>query len=114
MDLTILRYIVFIVAVIILIWAAFELRSRQVRRKKLKDKTPGAWVKLDFTKAHLEEEGPLSLPKPHRKEYTGCASVQSVGSHADLCMVCIVQAYRNETVSLHKGRVPLQLVAYCL
>ena len=23
----------------------------------------------------------------HRKEYTGCARVQSVGSHADLCMV---------------------------
>ncbi|TME11880.1 MAG: hypothetical protein E6I80_04980 [Chloroflexi bacterium] len=66
MDLTILRYIVFIVAVIILIWAAFELRSRQVRRKKLKDKTPGAWVKLDFTNAHLKEEGPLSLPKEEK------------------------------------------------
>lgn len=66
MDLTVLRYIVFIVAVIILIWAAFELRSRQVRRKKLKDEAPGAWVKLDFTNAHLEEEGPLSLPKEEK------------------------------------------------
>ena len=60
MDLTLLRYIVFIVAVIILIWAAFELRSRRVRRKKLNDETLVVWVKLDSTKAHLEEE-PLSL-----------------------------------------------------
>jgi len=63
MDLTLLRYIVFIVAVIILIWAAFELRSRRVRRKKLNDETLVVWVKLDSTNAQLVEEGPMSLPK---------------------------------------------------
>ena len=68
MDLTVLRYIVFIVAVIILIWAAFELRSRQVRRKKLNDETLGAWVKLDFTNAQLVEEGPLSLPEEEKNK----------------------------------------------
>ena len=65
MDLTVLRYIVLIVAVIILIWAIFELRSRQIRRKKLDDEALGAWVKLDSTKAHLEEE-PLSLAEEEK------------------------------------------------
>jgi len=52
---------------------------------------------------------------PHRKEYTGCASVQSVGSHADLCMVCIVPAERYETVSRAERRgVPLPFAAYLM
>jgi hypothetical protein len=65
MDLTVLRYIVLIVAVIILIWAIFELRSRQARRKKLDDEALGAWVKLDSTNAHLEE-GLLSLAEEEK------------------------------------------------
>jgi hypothetical protein len=68
MDLTVLRYVVLIVAAIILIWATFELRSRHVRRKKLDDKAPGAWVKLDSTNIHLAEEGPLPLPEEVKDE----------------------------------------------
>jgi len=68
MDPTVLRYIVSIVAAIILIWAAFELRSRSVRRKKLNQRATGAWVKLDSANAHLAEEGPLPLPDEKQEE----------------------------------------------
>jgi len=68
MDPTVLRYIVCIVAAIILIWAAFELRSRRVRRKKQDQRALGAWVKLDSANAHLTEEGPLSLPDEKQEE----------------------------------------------
>jgi hypothetical protein len=68
MDPTVLRYIVCIVAAIILIWAAFELRSRRVRRKKQDQRALGAWVKLDSTNAHLTEEGSLPLPDEKQEE----------------------------------------------
>ena len=70
MDLTELRYIVLIVAAIILIWAAFELRSRHARRNKLDDKALGDWVKLDSTNTHLSEEGPLPLPEEEKEDQT--------------------------------------------
>jgi hypothetical protein len=68
MDLILLRYIVFIVAAIILIWAAFELRSRQIHRKKLDTEALGGWVKLDSTNALLTEEGPLPVPEVEKDE----------------------------------------------
>jgi hypothetical protein len=68
MDPTVLRYIVYIVAAIILIWAAFELRSRSVRRKKQDQVALGAWVKLDSANTHLAEEGPLPLPDEKQEE----------------------------------------------
>ena len=47
MDITVLRYIVIIVAALILIWAAFEVRSRLVRRRKHDVRTFNTWVSLD-------------------------------------------------------------------
>jgi len=62
MDPTVLRYIVFIVAALILIWAVFEMRTRLIRRKKL-DVTPlNRWEKLDSTTpAHGIEERSMSF-----------------------------------------------------
>ena len=68
MDPIVLRYIVSIVAAIILIWAAFELRSRYVRHKKQQNKALGAWVKLDSTNAQLTDEGPMPLPVEENDE----------------------------------------------
>ena len=46
MDITVLRYIVFIVAALILIWAAFEVRSRLVRHREKDVRTFNTWVSL--------------------------------------------------------------------
>jgi hypothetical protein len=60
MDPTIVRYITFIVAALILIWAAFEISSRFSRRKKADMKALNTWVKLDSTiKDAIIEEEPL-------------------------------------------------------
>ncbi len=62
MDLTVLRYIVFIVATLILIWAVFEMRTRLVRRRKLDVGSLDRWEKLDSTTpAHDVEEGSMPL-----------------------------------------------------
>ncbi len=82
MDLTVLRYIVLIVAAIILIWATFELRSRHARREKLDDKAPDAWVKLDSTNIHLSEEGPLPLPEEEKDEQEGQTEGSDVHTQA--------------------------------
>jgi len=63
MDITVLRYIVIIVAALILIWAAFEIRSRLVRRRKQNVRTINRWVKLDSrTVAQNIEEEARELP----------------------------------------------------
>lgn len=62
MDPTVLRYIVFIVAALILIWAVFEMRTRLIRRKKLDVTTLNRWEKLDSTTpAHGIEKGSTSF-----------------------------------------------------
>jgi len=63
MDITVLRYIVIIVAALILIWATFEVRSRLVRRRKHDVRTLNTWVSLDSrTVAHNIEEESKPLP----------------------------------------------------
>jgi len=63
MDITVLRYIVIIVAALILIWATFEVRSRLVRRRKHDVRTINTWVSLDSrTVAHNIEEESKPLP----------------------------------------------------
>lgn len=68
MDPIVLRYIVSIVAAIILIWATFELRSRYVHHKKQRKEALGAWVKLDSTNVELTDEGPMPLPVEENEE----------------------------------------------
>ena len=62
MDPTVLRYVVFIVAALILIWAVFEMRTRLIRRKKLDVTSLNRWEMLDSTTpAHRIEEGSVSF-----------------------------------------------------
>ena len=71
MDITVLRYIVIIVAAIILIWAAFEIRSRLVRHRKHDVRTLNTWVSLDSRPVshNIEEESrPLSIEENSEQE----------------------------------------------
>lgn len=61
MDPTVLRYIVFIVAALILIWAVFEMRTRLIRRKKLDVTSLNRWEKLDATTPAHGKEGSMSF-----------------------------------------------------
>lgn len=71
MDITVLRIIVLIVAAFILIWAAFEVRSRLVRRRKQDVRALNTWVKLDarIDAQNIEEEArPLSIEENDEQE----------------------------------------------
>ena len=71
MDITVLRYIVIIVAALILIWAAFEVRSRLVRRRKHDVRTFNTWVSLDsrgVSHNKEEESRPLSIEENGEQE----------------------------------------------
>ena len=69
MDPTIVRYITFIVAALILIWAAFEISSRLSRHKKADLRALNTWVQLDSTtKDAIIEEEPLPLPDEDNDE----------------------------------------------
>ena len=69
MDPTVLRYIVFIVAALILIWAVFEMRTRLIRRKKLDGTSLHRWEKLDSTiPTHGIEEGTMPLIGEENKQ----------------------------------------------
>jgi hypothetical protein len=59
MDPTLVEYIGFVVAALILGWAVFELNSRYFRQKKAKPEPPNTWVKLDSTRGDDRED---SLP----------------------------------------------------
>jgi hypothetical protein len=59
MNLIIVGYLGFVVAALILMWAAFVLTSRY-HRKKISSKNLNTWVKLDATPLDSMEE-PLSL-----------------------------------------------------
>lgn len=73
MDITVLRYIVFIVAALILIWAAFEVRSRLVRRRKQDVRALNTWVKLDSRTVaqNIEESRPLPIEENDEQEEPG-------------------------------------------
>jgi hypothetical protein len=73
MDITVLRYIVFIVAALILIWAAFEVRSRLVRRRKQDVRALNTWVKLDARTVaqNIEESRPLPMEENDEQEEPG-------------------------------------------
>lgn len=71
MDITVLRIIVLIVAAFILIWAAFEVRSRLARRRKQDVRALNTWVKLDarIDAQNIEEEArPLSIEENDEQE----------------------------------------------
>ena len=54
-------YLGFVVAILILIWAAVEVRSRFVRRKKADVKTMQTWIPLDSGRADAIQEEPIPL-----------------------------------------------------
>lgn len=71
MDITVLRIIVLIVAAFILIWAAFEVRSRLARRRKQDVRALNTWVKLDarIDAQNIEEEArSLSIEENDEQE----------------------------------------------
>ena len=70
MDITVLRYIVIIVAALILIWAAFEVRSRLVRRRKHDVRTFNTWVSIDSRPVshNIEESKPLPIEENGEQE----------------------------------------------
>ena len=61
MNPVIWTYVGFFVAILILLWAAFEMRSRFRRRKKADVKTMQTWVPLDSGRAGAIHEEPLPL-----------------------------------------------------
>jgi hypothetical protein len=58
MNPTVVSYLGFVVAALILIWAVLELSRRLTRRKKTDVQTLGTWVKLDSTRNAAAEELP--------------------------------------------------------
>lgn len=59
MNPTLVGYLGFVVAVLILIWAVIEINQRLTRRKKIDARdlsNQGNWVKLDSTRINAEEE----------------------------------------------------------
>jgi len=66
---TIWTYLGFVVALLILIWAILEVRSRltRTRHKNAKVETIGSWIRLDSTSKDTLQEGPL-LPAEEDNE----------------------------------------------
>jgi len=62
MDPTIVQYLGFIVAALILIWAMVELGRWRYRRKKLGTRALTNWTKLDSTRPEALLEESLLLP----------------------------------------------------
>jgi len=54
-------YLGFVVTILILSWAALEVRARFVRRKKSDVKTMQTWIPLDSGRAAAIQEEPLPL-----------------------------------------------------
>jgi hypothetical protein len=59
MDPTVVEFIGFIVASLILTWAAMELNRRYFRQRKVNVKPPNAWARFDST--HMDD-AEVSLP----------------------------------------------------
>jgi hypothetical protein len=66
---TIWTYLGFVVALLILIWAILEMRSRltRTRRKNTKVETIRRWIRLDSTAKDAQQEEPL-LPAEEDNE----------------------------------------------
>jgi hypothetical protein len=62
MDPMIWTYIGFVVAVLIIIWAALEFRSRLTRFNNMEDHKRNVWIKLDPSHSSARQEEPLPLP----------------------------------------------------
>ena len=62
MNPTLVGYVGFVVAALILIWAVFEMSRRLTRRKKIDAKALDTWVKLDSTRSDGSE---AVLPPTH-------------------------------------------------
>jgi hypothetical protein len=62
MDPMVWTYIGFVVAVLIIIWAALEFRSRLSRFHNLEDQKRNFWMKLDPTSPGARQDDPLPLP----------------------------------------------------
>jgi len=74
MDLTVVRYIVVIIVVLILIWAVLEMRWRFKRYSKQKVESLQAWTPFDTTtrNAMLQEPQPvLSEDGEEQEEKSG-------------------------------------------
>ena len=56
MNPTLVGYVGFVVAALIIIWAVFEISRRFTRRKKIDAQALDAWVKLDSTHPNSSEE----------------------------------------------------------
>ena len=63
-------YLGFVVALLILIWAVLEIRSRltRTRRQKTKAETLSGWARLDSTAADVVQEEQLPLPEEDNEE----------------------------------------------
>ena len=62
MNPTIWSYLGIVVGILILSWAAFEVRSRFTRRKKVYTKTVQTWMPLDSNQpSAVREEPPMIL-----------------------------------------------------
>ncbi len=59
MDSTVLQYLGFIVAALILIWAVIEVNRRLYQRRKTNPGPPHTWTELNISQAQAREE-PLS------------------------------------------------------
>lgn len=62
MDPMVWTYIGFVVAALIIIWAALEFRSRLTRFNNMEDKKRNIWIKLDPTHPGARQEEPIPLP----------------------------------------------------
>ncbi len=66
MNPTIWSYLGFIVAILILLWAALEMRTRFIRRSRKKPNieatTMNTWIKLDSAPVEAVQEEPRLLP----------------------------------------------------
>jgi hypothetical protein len=61
MDSTIVQYVGFIVAALILIWAVIEINRRFERRRKIDPRSPHTWIRMDANQPDTSEE---ALPAP--------------------------------------------------
>lgn len=60
MDLAVIRYVVFVVVTLILIWAILEMRWRYLRKSKQpRIRRSGSWIDFDPTASKAADEEPL-------------------------------------------------------
>jgi len=64
MNPTIWTYLGFVVAILILLWAALEIRTRSTRRSRKKPNVEAmnTWIKLDSAPVEAVQEEPRLLP----------------------------------------------------